>query len=110
MSQAKSKNPTHSKKNHDHSTKSNLALYIVLGGMVLVAAALFAVWKAGQPEAASIPVEVKGQPSLKVDRERLDFGNVKLGQTVTASFILSNAGDQTLRITDKPTIQVVEGC
>jgi hypothetical protein len=110
MSQSKPKNPTHIKKNHGHSTKSNLALYIVLGGIVLVVAALFALWKSGQPELASVPVEVKGQPSLKVDQERLDFGNVKLGQTVTASFILSNAGDQTLRITDKPTILVVEGC
>jgi hypothetical protein len=110
MSQSKIKKPAHAKKNHNPSTKSNLALYIVLGGMALVATALFALWKSGQPEAASAPVEVKGQPSLKVNQERMDFGNVKLGQTVTASFTITNAGDQTLRITEKPYIQVLEGC
>ena len=110
MSQSKTKKPTYAKNNHNHSTKSNLALYIVLGGMVLVATALFALWKSSHPEPASVPVEVKGQPSLKVDQDRMDFGNVKLGQTVTASFTISNAGDQTLRITNKPYIQVLEGC
>jgi HYDIN/CFA65/VesB-like, Ig-like domain len=110
MSQSKAKKLTHAKKDQRRPAGSNLAVYLVLGGMVLVAAALFAVWKSGQPETASVPVEVKGQPSLKVDQERLDFGDVKLGQTVTASFTLFNAGDQTLRITGKPTIQVLEGC
>lgn len=110
MSQSKIKKNTHIKNNRRETAKSNLALYLVLGGIALVAAALFAVWKSGQPAAAGVPIEVKGQPSLKVDRERLDFGDVKLGQTVTASFTLANAGDQTLRITQAPTIQVLEGC
>ena len=59
---------------------------------------------------ATVPVEVQGQPSLKVDNDQLDFGDVKLGQTVTAAFTLTNVGDQTLRITQEPYIQVLEGC
>lgn len=110
MSHSRARKSNRSKKNLNHSKKPNPALYLVLGGVILVAAALFAFWKSGQPNVAAIPIEVKGQPSLKVDQDRLDFGDVKLGQTVTASFKLTNVGDKNLRITDKPYIQVLEGC
>jgi hypothetical protein len=85
-------------------------LFIILGGILLVAAALFVLWKVDQPAHVTLPVEAHGQPSLKVDQDRLDFGDVKLGKTVTASFTLSNVGDKTLRITGQPYIDVLEGC
>lgn len=106
MSQSKSKKSYRSKRRGG----SNLPLFLALGGFALVAAAIFLVWKAGQPTMAIVPVEVQGQPSLKVDQDQLDFGDVKLGQTVTAAFTLSNVGNQTLRITQDPYIQVLEGC
>ena len=110
MSQKKSRKGYSSKNKSAYRSRSSSALYIVLGGIILVAAALFAVWKSGQQSTATIPVEVKGQPSLKVDKDKLDFGDVKLGKVITASFTLSNVGDKPLRITDKPYIEVVEGC
>ena len=110
MSHSKSKKAHRLNKGRARSGQSNLSLYIVLAGFVLLAVGLFALWKVGQPAVASVPVEVKGQPSLNVNQDKLDFGDVKLGKTVTASFTLSNVGDQTLEITDKPYIQVLEGC
>ena len=110
MSQSKLKKSYRTKRSQDRSGQSNLPLYIVLGGIVLLAVGLFALWKAGQLTLASVPIEVKGEPRLKVDQDELDFGDVKLGRTVTASFTLSNVGDKTLEITDKPYIQVLEGC
>jgi hypothetical protein len=110
MSQSKSRKPYQSKKSRSRSQPSNLPLLIVLGGFLLLAAGLFALWKVGQPAAVTVPVEVKGQPSLKVDQDQLDFGDVKLGKTVTASFTLSNIGDKPLRILKEPSIQVLEGC
>jgi hypothetical protein len=90
--------------------RSNLPLLIALGGFVLVAAALFALWKSGQPQQATVPVEGAGQPSLKVDKEEIDFGDVKVGDQVSASFTLTNVGDKTLRFTEDPYIEVREGC
>ena len=90
--------------------RSNLPLLIALGGFVLVAVAMFALWKSGQPQQATLPVEVAGQPSLKVDKEEIDFGDVKVGDQVSASFTLTNIGDKTLRFTDDPYIEVREGC
>ena len=85
-------------------------LLLVLGGIVLVVGASFAIWKSGQPTTPKAPVEVSGSPSLKVDRELVDLGDVPLDQTVSVSFQLTNVGDETLRFTDKPFIEVAEGC
>ena len=60
-----------------------------------------------QPLAA---IEVHGAPSLKADQEQIDLGNVSLGQTVQVSFRLTNVGDQPLRFSEKPYIEVVKGC
>lgn len=85
-------------------------LLLVLAGIVLVAGALFAVWKSVQPASAQVPVEVKGSPSLKVDRDSVNLGDIPLGKTVSVSFQLSNVGDQTLRFSETPYVEVVEGC
>jgi hypothetical protein len=85
-------------------------LLLVLGGIVLLAGALLAVWKAGQPNAAQAPIVFKGAPSLKVDQDKIDLGDLPLGQTVSVSFQLANVGDETLRFSDKPFIEVLEGC
>lgn len=85
-------------------------LLLVLAGMILVAGALFAVWKAGQPGTSQVPVEVKGSPSLQISQDKVDLGDVKLGKTVSVDFQLANVGDQTLRFSEKPYVEVVEGC
>ena len=80
-----------------------LLIVLVIG----LAVALIAL--ATQP-ASKVPLEVSGAPSLKVDQEQADLGNVRLGQTVSVLFELSNAGDQPLRFSDTPYVEVVEGC
>jgi hypothetical protein len=85
-------------------------LLLVLAGMVLVAGTLFAVWKSGQPASGQVPVDVKGSPSLKVDQDKVDLGDVPLGKTVTVAFQLSNTGDQPLRFSETPYVEVKEGC
>ena len=53
---------------------------------------------------------MNGAPSLKVDQDKVDLGDVPLGKTVTVSFQLSNVGDQPLRFNQAPYVEVVEGC
>jgi hypothetical protein len=89
-------------------TKKPWPLLLALGGLVLVAVAAFITGRSdGTPKA---PIEVKGQPNLKVDQELVDFGEVKFEQPVYATFTLTNTGDQTLRFNEQPYIEVLEGC
>jgi hypothetical protein len=83
-------------------------LLMVGGGVILLAVAAFAILQ-NRPE-PKIAIEVTGAPSLKVDQEKIDLGDVRLGDTVSASFRLTNVGDQPLEIVDDPYIEVVEGC
>ena len=55
MSHSKSKKAHRLNKGRARSGQSNLSLYIVLAGFVLLAVGLFALWKVGQPAVASVP-------------------------------------------------------
>jgi cell division septal protein FtsQ len=80
---------------------------LVAGGLLLVFGAIFVFSQPSKPKAA---IEVNGSPSLKVDKEEVDLGEVKLGQTVQVSFQITNVGDQPLRFAKNPYVEVKEGC
>jgi len=97
------------KKQYRHGRrKTSWPLLIMLGGGVLLI--FVAISVLNKPSQAKTPIEVNGSPSLKVDKERVDLGNINLGRTVDVSFQLTNVGDQTLRFSKTPYIEVVEGC
>ena len=83
-----------------------IALLVVAAGL-LVLAVYFLTSRNAEPAAA---IEVNGSPRLRVDRDKVDLGVVKLGKTVQVDFKLTNVGDQTLTFTEDPYIEVVEGC
>lgn len=91
-----------------HKQRSVWPLVLLAGGgLLLIVIAISTFSQLSKPKAA---IEVAGGPSLKVDKEKVDLGNVKLGQTVKVSFEITNVGDQTLRFTKDPYIEVAEGC
>lgn len=70
-----------------------------LGGILLVFAAfLFANQDGG------------GTPSITVDQQRIDYGDVNFNVPKTFAIKVTNTGDGTLRFTEKPYLQVLEGC
>ncbi len=102
MSQNKNK-----KNFRHHRKKQSWPLFLLFGGgLLLVIGAIFAFRK---PE-PKVAIEVAGSPSLKVDQQKVDLGDVKLGRTVDVKFTLMNVGDKPLRFSKAPYIEVVEGC
>ena len=76
------------------------------GAAILIVVVVFAF----QKKPTSFTPEVTGGPSLKADKEKVDLGDVKLGQTVEVSFEIRNVGDQSLKFSKAPYIEVKEGC
>jgi len=112
MSKAKYPSKQQRRQKGARSLLSN-PLILVLGGVILLAVAFFAVRKARQPAETLTPplnAEAIGGPSLKVDKEKVDLGDVPLDQTVTVTFQLSNAGDKPLQFSEQPYIEVKQGC
>ncbi len=55
-------------------------------------------------------IEETGSPALRVDKEKVDLGEVSYGQDVMVSFDLTNIGDKPLAFAEPPYIEVKEGC
>jgi hypothetical protein len=105
-----STNPKRSGRGQGKSQKSNLPLILVGGGAVLLLLAALFVYNGSRPSKSGVQQQVSGAPALNVDKERIDFGDVKMDTPVTATFKISNTGDQPLRFSQAPKVEVVEGC
>ena len=81
---------------------------IIVAGVALVVVAL--VGGGTNQSGSTVKPQISGGPALQVDQEKIDLGDVPLGQTVSAKFEIANVGDQPLRFTQKPHIQVAAGC
>ena len=82
-----------------------MTLVALAGGVLLVAAAVFALRSGG-----GATIEVTGQPKVKAEPDKIDLGDVRLGQVVTTQFVLTNVGDEALAFHQEPYVEVVEGC
>lgn len=88
--------------------RSLLPLWLALAGLGLVLLAGWAVLS-GRP-ARSENVDVQGAARLKVETGKIDHGDVKLGVPISDSVRVTNTGDQPLRFSEAPYIEVLEGC
>ena len=55
-------------------------------------------------------IEVAGRPAIKVDQEVIDYGYKKWNTTAAFDIRVTNVGDQTLRFSESPYVEVLEGC
>ena len=86
---------------------SKVPFFLALGGLVILLITGFFAFQ--QKPTPSTP-EVTGGPSLKTDKEKVDLGDKKLGTPVKISFTLTNVGDQPLKLSKAPYVEVKEGC
>lgn len=88
-------------------TKTNAPLLLIISAGVIF---IFAILAAVQLSKSGSVLNQKGAPVLKVDVEEINLGDIPVGQTVQASFRLTNSGTQSLKFREAPYIEVKEGC
>ncbi len=91
-------------KKHRRQKKSFPWPLIVFGGILLIVAAFLFANQNGSGNDGG------GTPKIAVEPQKIDYGYVKFGNDETFTIKVTNAGTGTLRFTDKPSIQVLEGC
>jgi hypothetical protein len=89
-------------KKHRKQKKSFPWVLLAFGGVLLIAA-LFLFANQGGGDGG-------GTPSIAVDEQKIDYGDVKFGVNKTFAIKVTNTGDGTLRFKEDPYIEVLEGC
>ena len=77
-------------------------LPVAIGGVLLIIAAVFFANQGGG--------DGGGTPSIAVNQQKIDYGDVKFGVNKTFAIKVTNTGDGTLRFKEEPYIEVLEGC
>ena len=88
-------------KKHKRQRKSFPWSLVAIGGVLLIIAAFFLANRGG---------DSGGTPSIAVDQQKIDYGDVKFDVEKTFAIKVTNTGDGTLRFKEEPYIEVLEGC
>ena len=91
-----------SKKHKRQRQKQKFPWILLALGGVLVALAVFLFARQGG--------DGGGTPSIAVDQQLIDYGDVKFNTNLTFAIKVTNTGDGTLRFKEEPYIEVLEGC
>ncbi len=76
-------------------------LLLALGGFLVVIAGFLFARQNG---------DGGGTPTIAVDQQKIDYGNVKFNVEKAFAVKVTNTGDGTLRFKEEPYIEVLEGC
>jgi hypothetical protein len=92
-----------SKKNRRQKQRKSFPWSLVAIGVVLLIIAGFFFANQGGGDGG-------GSPSIAVDQQKIDYGDVKFGVNKTFDIKVTNTGDGTLRFKEEPYIEILEGC
>ena len=97
------------RKKRQQRKKRQKMIWMISAGLLLVVSAVFVFVKNANRINPEL-IEVQGRPAVKVDQELIDYGYKKWNTNLAFEINVTNVGDQTLRFSEKPYVEVLEGC
>ena len=97
------------RKKRQQRKKRQKTIWMISAGVLLIASAVF-VFVQNASRINPELIEVQGRPVVKVDQELIDYGYKKWNTNLAFEIKVTNVGDQTLRFSEKPYVEVLEGC
>jgi hypothetical protein len=97
------------KKLRQQRQKRQKLIWTISAGVLLVVSAVFILVKNTSRINPEL-IEIQGRPAVKVDQELIDYGYKKWDTTQAFDIMVTNVGDQTLRFSETPYVEVLEGC
>jgi hypothetical protein len=113
MSKKRKKGKNRTSSQSRNKNQKNL-IWVIISGVGIVALSLI-IWLSVRDN-KSLNVDTttdangSGNPKLQVDREVIDFGDVEMGEMLSAEFQITNVGNTLLRFTEVPYIELKAGC
>lgn len=89
--------------------RKRVLIWKISAGVLLIAGIVFTLVQNASRINPEL-IEIYGRPAIKVDQELIDFGYKKWNTNLTFDFTVTNIGDKTLRFTETPFVEVLEGC
>jgi len=97
------------KKNPKKPNRWRIPVLLATAGVVALIAAMLLDFDIGGHPVDFTP-SVPKAPAISVDNERFDYGDIRLGTTVKTEFNITNIGTEDLKFTNRPYVEVKEGC
>ena len=89
--------------------KRKALIWKISAGVLLIAGIVFTLVQNASRTNPEL-IEVQGRPAVKVDKELIDYGYKTWNTNLTFDLTVTNVGDQTLRFSETPYVEVLEGC
>jgi cell division septal protein FtsQ len=89
--------------------KRQYLIWTISGGLLLAVCVVFVLVRNASRINPEL-IEVHGRPAVKVDRDVINYGYVKLNTNLSFDIKVTNVGDQTLRFSKSPYVAVLKGC
>ena len=83
---------------------------LMLLGIAAAAAGLVLYWRSATTSQTATPGGQVAGSGLVFDETAYDVGRIPLDTTVERTYTYRNVGTQTVTLTERPTVDVIEGC